>query len=310
MNYIYRGARLSRILILSVSLHQTGYHQGLVHYAQDPKSMEDQLVQSLVTSLGASKYQYKDSAEYATIKRVGVKIVRSAQLHCKDMIDNLEAQQKNLKDNNSKIEILRKKEKWTKSLNRINGNWDFIIVDIDGINAFVTPASPRKIFIYNGLMESLKPTDDELAMILSHEISHLILQHQESKFDIQQFMTVVTLVLISWVDPTGMYSLVYDYLVQKCGELITASFSRDCESEADELGVKIALNGCFNIQNGVHVFRKFPTFGDESKYSIFDSHPDVNARYRRLLEQVKKEDFQKALKSNARCRQYEFSFFK
>ena len=39
----------------------------------------------------------------------------------------------------------------------------------------------RKMAAYNGLPEKIKPSDDELAQVMAHEISHALLSHQAEK---------------------------------------------------------------------------------------------------------------------------------
>lgn len=47
----------------------------------------------------------------------------------------------------------------------------------DSVNAFAMPGG--KIAVYTGLLKTIKPTDDELAAVIGHEIAHTLREHFE-----------------------------------------------------------------------------------------------------------------------------------
>src|SRR5690606_19932823 len=56
-----------------------------------------------------------------------------------------------------------------------NWKWQVHVLDDPSVNAWCMPGG--KMAVYTGLIEKLDPTDDELAQVLGHEISHALLQH-------------------------------------------------------------------------------------------------------------------------------------
>jgi hypothetical protein len=68
-------------------------------------------------------------------------------------------------------------ETWGKALKKLRGKWEVILIPDASVNAFVMSLCPKKVFVYAGLIEKLKLTDEELALILAHELSHAILDH-------------------------------------------------------------------------------------------------------------------------------------
>ena len=74
-------------------------------------------------------------------------------------------------------------------------------------NAFVSEILPQKIFVTTGLFDKFVNNDDELAMILGHEVSHLIMGH----FSVSSFyesMIRGAEILVLMLDPTeGLVSL-------------------------------------------------------------------------------------------------------
>ena len=73
---------------------------------------------------------------------------------------------------------------WEEAAMRIEGegadgikNWEFVLLATPIPNAFVTEMLPQKVFVTTGLFEEFVDNTDELALILGHEISHLIMGH-------------------------------------------------------------------------------------------------------------------------------------
>ena len=57
------------------------------------------------------------------------------------------------------------------SLKDTLASWEVVIIDSPEPNAWVSPFLPCRVFVCRGLLEKLSPSDDELAMILGHEIT-------------------------------------------------------------------------------------------------------------------------------------------
>ena len=100
----------------------------------------------------------------------------------------------------------------------------------------IHPTGPRRIFVNIGLLDVVKPTDDELGLILGHELSHLILKHSHSHNQLSAFLASFQLILLVFVDPTGMLSLFADILASGVMKYIDNAYSRHDEEEADDLG--------------------------------------------------------------------------
>lgn len=119
------------------------------------------------------------------------------------------------------LEALSCTKYWSNVRKQLKGEWHVIVSSSDTINAFVTSICPRRIFVNRGLF-SVNPTEEELAMVLSHEISHLMMGHGEARADMQFYLAMGQLVLLSIIDPTGL-GIVADYLAATLAEYLTAS---------------------------------------------------------------------------------------
>lgn len=57
-------------------------------------------------------------------------------------------------------------------------NWEFTLIADRRVNAFCMPGG--KIVIFTGILP-LCQTDDELATVISHEVSHAIARHSNER---------------------------------------------------------------------------------------------------------------------------------
>ncbi len=115
-------------------------------------------------------------------------------------------------------------------------------------NAFVTGG--KYIYVFTGLMKQAT-SEDELAFVLSHELGHSLLRHNERrKEDISTSIAGIAKVI-------GMLSKkknrqTYDNFVR----LTVASYSRLDEEEADAMGVAIARRAGYNSLRGADFFSR------------------------------------------------------
>lgn len=169
-----------------------------------------------------SKDSCRSSKEYKQVERVAKRIVASAKDHCSKQIVSLTRQIVELDALGAKVkrespesrkreEFMEKLQMWNNALKSIKGDWHFIVTKRLEMNAFVSDLCPRRIFVHQGLLETLKPTDDELALILGHEISHLILGHCKSNLDTTLMYTFLMMVFLTLVDPSGFVTAVLEY---------------------------------------------------------------------------------------------------
>ena len=66
-----------------------------------------------------------------------------------------------------------------------NFSWEFNLVNNSELNAFCMPGG--KIVVYEGLMKIIS-SDDELAVVLGHEVAHAVAKHSNERMS-QQILT-------------------------------------------------------------------------------------------------------------------------
>src|SRR4029079_11213779 len=57
--------------------------------------------------------------------------------------------------------------------------WEVIVIKAPTINALCMPGG--KIAVFTGILDGLKLTDDELAVVLGHEMAHALREHARAR---------------------------------------------------------------------------------------------------------------------------------
>ena len=209
----------------------------------------------------------------------------------------------------SKVEIIRMLNEnkavreWTHALERIEGftvdgveNWQYIVIDTPVPNAFVSEMLPQRLFVTTGLFKEFVSNDHELAMILGHEISHLIHGHN-SKRNIVEFLFRGLEITLLMLDPTvGMLSLAVASFLGSSRDALVAAHSRSNETEADELGCQLAAMACFDTKKGANVFSKMQKFDEGNgggPKDLMSTHPASAGRFAFVEQMAEVENLSK-----------------
>lgn len=131
--------------------------------------------------------------------------------------------------------------KLAKASERPNLPWSFDVVDDPAVNAFALPGG--SIFITRGILSYMQ-NEAELATVLGHEIGHVTARHsvhQMSRAQVAQGLLGIGSVLSSDVaSVAGVAS-------QGLG-LLFLKYSRDNETQADDLGFRYSLNDGYDVR--------------------------------------------------------------
>lgn len=209
-------------------------------------------------------------------------MIESARELCEEKIATLNSK-KAKSGKNFDVSDAEDLEMWQNALLRLHGKWKYIVIKDDTIvNAFVSALCPRRIFVLEGILDFC--SDDELGLVLSHEISHLLLGHTEDRVFKRLELAILQLILLSLVDPSGLLSLVFEFGTFVSSFSMDAAFSRHHEEEADSLGLLIATAACFNTSKGVEFFQKLSEIEGYQVGRWHSSHPSSEDRHTSLMK--------------------------
>ena len=162
-------------------------------------------------------------------------------------------------------------------------NWQVNLLGSKELNAFCMPGG--KIAFYSGILDQLKLTDDEAAMIMGHEMAHALREHARARIAKSQG----TGTLLSLGAQLLGLGQVGDLAANVGTQLITLRFSREDETDADLVGLELAARGGYNPQASVSLWEKMARAGGGAGGpSFLSTHPSGPDRIRRLQENVPK----------------------
>ena len=158
--------------------------------------------------------------------------------------------------------------------------WEVNLIGNQSINAFCMPGG--KIAFFTGILDKLKLSDDETAMVMGHEMAHALREHARARIAKSQG-TGVLLSLGAQLFGLGQLG---DLAANVGTQLLSLKFSRDDEIEADLVGLELAARAGFVPQASVSLWQKMAEAGDRGGPAFLSTHPTGPDRIRRLQENV------------------------
>ena len=150
--------------------------------------------------------------------------------------------------------------------------WEVILIGSNQINAFCMPGG--KIAFYWGILQKLQLNDDEVAMIMGHEMAHALREHARERMG-KSFATRGALELGSALLGLGNTGR----MVAGMGEqLLTLTFSRSDESEADLVGMELAARAGYNPAAGITLWQKMAKASQGAPPEFLSTHPKGDTR--------------------------------
>jgi predicted Zn-dependent protease len=164
-------------------------------------------------------------------------------------------------------------------------NWEWsvkVIDDPDVVNAWCMAGG--KMAIYTGLLIKVKPTNDELAQVMAHEIAHALANHTAEKMSVAMAsqMGVVAVGAAAGNSEYGGVALSGAALAANMA--IQLPNSRTAEREADEMGIEIAAKAGYNPNAAATLWEKMGRVGGNSPPEFLSTHPAPGNRQSTLRQ--------------------------
>jgi predicted Zn-dependent protease len=162
--------------------------------------------------------------------------------------------------------------------------WETHVLSSKEVNAWCMPGG--KIAVYTGLIEQIKPSDDELAAVIGHEIGHALREHgrEQISHQVEQQALVGIAGAVLNVPQAAM-----DLAPQILDVTVNLPHSRQDETEADRVGVELAARAGYDPHAALTLWEKMQKVGGSQPPKLLSTHPPTAERIKDLqsvVEQV------------------------
>ena len=165
--------------------------------------------------------------------------------------------------------------------------WEVNLIGSNQINAFCMPGG--KIAFYSGILKQLELTDDEVAMVMGHEIAHALREHARERMG-KSAATNGLATIGSTVASVffGVNPNLTDFVAKQGANLINLKFSRDDETEADLVGMELAARAGYDPRAGVTLWQKMSASNKGAPPQWLSTHPSGNTRIEEIQANLPK----------------------
>jgi predicted Zn-dependent protease len=176
-------------------------------------------------------------------------------------------------------------------------------------NAFAAPLNAKKhkfdyvVVVHEGMVTFVQ-SDDELAVVIGHELAHVAKGHIESTSTRRTIGTILGgIASVAIGVATG--GAVVPNLMGTGAKFGTIVYSKEQETEADQVGILYVYKAGFNPEAGIAIWERFAKEVPASnKKSLLATHPASSermARIQKTVEEIKAggmEKYTEAIEAN------------
>ena len=151
------------------------------------------------------------------------------------------------------------------------------VLDTDEINAMALPGG--YFYVDSGLILACD-SEDELAGVMAHEISHVAAHHAAREMTKLGYMEIGSIPMIVFAQGSWTGYGVYE-AAQLAMPLSFLEFSREYEAEADYLGIQYMYRAGYDPQGMVTIFEKLAALEKHKPGAVskaFSDHPATHER--------------------------------
>ena len=162
-----------------------------------------------------------------------------------------------------------------------NYQWAVSVIRSPVANAFCLPGG--KIAVYTGILP-LTQTDAGLAAVMGHEMAHATARHASQRLlqqDLLQTAMMGASVSLGDMDPQQRRAIL-GALGAGAQFGVILPFSRDHESEADEMGVLYMARAGYDPRESIRFWERMAQGGGDQPPQFMSTHPSHGSRIERL----------------------------
>jgi predicted Zn-dependent protease len=155
--------------------------------------------------------------------------------------------------------------------------WEVNLLNSSQVNAFCMPGG--RIAFFAGILTKLNMTDDEVAMVMGHEIAHALREHARKRQGESQLAAIAGKVFgigasaLFGIDPN-----ITDFGGRLAAQAAVLKFSRGEETEADLVGIDLAARAGYDPRAGIALWQKMGAVNARAPIEFLSTHPSGDTR--------------------------------
>jgi predicted Zn-dependent protease len=139
-----------------------------------------------------------------------------------------------------------------------------------------TDAGKHTVAMNLAMLNLVGDDADAMAAVLGHEYAHIVLNHREARAEREKIRQVAGIILggvlaAARVPYGGTFG-------EAAAGLVSISFTRDEEREADEKGISMAAAAGYSPTGGVRVWARMLALNTSAPIPFFSTHPGIEER--------------------------------
>ena len=161
----------------------------------------------------------------------------------------------------------------------------FDLVNASDINAFALPGGP--MYVNRGMIEQAK-TEGEMAGVMAHEISHVVLRHSTAQLTKQNNPMNQILGIGAQIGGGMLGGQTGAQLGQMVAQGYFLKYSRDYETQADILGARIMAAAGYDPRDLANMFQTIEkqSGGGGGAPEWLSSHPNPGNRFQKINQEA------------------------
>jgi len=168
---------------------------------------------------------------------------------------------------------------------------DFRVYVVDNREWNAMAAPNDSIYVFSGLLRDMD--DDEVAIILGHELAHATHEHSRKSFKKNMLIQLAALGVAAIAEESvedKNRKVVLQVAAMLGATAWTNGYGRSHEDQADRVGLRYAAEGGYDVRKGPGVWNRFAAkYGDSSKVVnfFFGDHSVAQDRARNLTREIR-----------------------
>ena len=158
-----------------------------------------------------------------------------------------------------------------------NWQWQVNLLNSKQVNAFCMPGG--RIAFFSGILTTLKLSDDEVAIVMGHEIAHALREHGREQAAKSSATALAARLagagLSAWL---GVDPRLTGGAADMAAKGFILSYSRGDEKEADLVGLDLAARAGFDPRAGIVLWQKMASLNKSAPPAFLSTHPSGGDR--------------------------------